>query len=148
MLELSMSEALEIAPNFQRFLDAQEPVFSSVIAELGAGRKRTHWMWFIFPQIIGLGRSSTANHYAIRSLTDAGHYLKHPILGPRLVQCTELVLQHTQTRIGDIFGFPDDLKFHSSMTLFAKVAPEQPCFQRALSAFFNDQFDERTLALT
>ncbi|MBO9536691.1 DUF1810 domain-containing protein [Herbaspirillum sp.] len=137
--------------SLQRFVDAQAPVFEHVIAELLAGEKRSHWMWFIFPQLAGLGRSETARHYAIRSLDEARAYLRHPILGPRLIECTQLVLavrqKDPQRCAHDIFGDPDDIKFHSSMTLFAQAAPTQPEFADALGQYFAHRHDRATLEL-
>ena len=133
--------------NLQRFVDAQEPVFTRVLAELGAGRKRTHWMWFVFPQIRGLGSSATAQQYAIGSREEARAYAAHRVLGPRLVQCTELVNRVEGRTVEQIFGYPDDLKFRSSVTLFAEVAPEQPVFREALEKYFAGEPDARTLEL-
>ncbi len=112
--------------NLQRFLDAQSPVYSQVLAELREGRKRSHWMWFIFPQIAGLGSSPTAEHFAISGRAEALAYLAHPILGPRLRECAALVNQIPNRTITDIFAYPDDLKFRSSITLFAAAAPAEP----------------------
>ncbi len=112
----------------QRFVAAQQPVYATVVAELRAGRKRTHWMWFVFPQLEGLGHSAMAQRYAISSLDEAVAYLAHPILGPRLRECAAIVAGIADRSIEDIFGHPDDLKFRSSMTLFASVAPDDPIF--------------------
>lgn len=142
-----MRDGQGIKLDFQRFVDAQEPILASVLSELGAGKKRTHWMWFIFPQISGLGASWNAKRFALQSVKEAQSYINHPILGPRLELCTELVLQHANMPIGAIFEFPDDLKFHSSMSLFAHATSQQLCFQRAITAFFRGKFDEKTLAL-
>jgi uncharacterized protein (DUF1810 family) len=135
--------------NLQRFLDAQEASFDAVRTELAAGQKRSHWMWFIFPQIQGLGSSSTARRFAISNLDEGAAYLEHPVLGPRLEECTALVNAVQVRSVHDIFGYPDDLKFHSSMTLFACVAEERgfdaPVFQRALKKHFASQMDEGTL---
>jgi uncharacterized protein (DUF1810 family) len=133
--------------NLQRFLDAQAPVYEQVLAELRDGRKRTHWMWFIFPQIAGLGSSPMARHFAISGRAEALAYLAHPILGPRLRECTQRVNQIPTRAIADIFGYPDDLKFRSSVTLFAAVAPGEAVFQQALETYFNAQPDSATLAL-
>ena len=130
----------------QRFVDAQAPVIDRVRAELRAGRKRTHWMWFVFPQIAGLGNSAMAVRYAIGSLDEARAYLAHPILGPRLRECTQLVLAVQDRTIDAIFGHPDNLKFRSSMTLFAKAAPEERVFADALTKHFSGEMDERTQA--
>jgi uncharacterized protein (DUF1810 family) len=129
-----------------RFVDAQEPVFASVLSELRSGRKRGHWMWFIFPQIRGLGRSSTAEYYAIGSLAEAQAYLKHPVLGPRLVECCRLVNIIEGRTATEIFGYPDDLKFRSSLTLFARAAPGQSVFAEALAKYFGNEPDPSTLA--
>ena len=131
----------------QRFVDAQSPVYSQVHSELTAGQKRSHWMWFIFPQITGLGSSPTARRFAIRSMDEATAFLAHPVLGPRLLECTSLVLSHPNRSAADIFSFPDDLKFHSSLTLFAVAGPDIPFFRTALDTFFNGQRDEATLSL-
>jgi uncharacterized protein (DUF1810 family) len=132
--------------NLQRFVDAQEGVIDDVRAELSAGRKRSHWMWFVFPQIAGLGHSAMAQHYAIQSRAEAEAYLAHPVLGARLVELTRL-LNGLQNRSADaIFGYPDDLKFHSSITLFARVAEDPAVFDEALRRFFNGELDEATLS--
>lgn len=131
--------------NLQRFVDAQEPVFSDVLAELRAGLKTSHWMWFIFPQIEGLGHSSMAQHYAIRSRGEAVAYLEHPLLGPRLRECTRLVNAVTGRSAGQIFGYPDDLKFRSSMTLFTHATEQNAVFLEALQKYFGGEFDHATL---
>jgi uncharacterized protein (DUF1810 family) len=125
----------------QRFLDAQAPVIDTALAELRAGRKRSHWMWFVFPQLAVLGRSATAKFYGIESLEEAQRYAVHPVLGPRLVACTEAALAHAgrSASASAIFGSPDDLKFRSCMTLFARAAPEQPLFRKALAAFYDGE---------
>jgi len=131
--------------NLQRFVDAQRPVIDRVLAELRAGRKRSHWMWFIFPQISGLGSSPMAQKFAIASLAEAAAYLEHPVLGRRLRECTELVNAIEGRAIEEVFGFPDHLKFHSSMTLFTRTAPHEPVFQTALQKFFAGKPDPLTL---
>jgi uncharacterized protein (DUF1810 family) len=131
----------------ERFVSAQDPVIDNVRAELRAGRKQSHWMWFVFPQIAGLGRSPTTVHYALTSLDEARAYLAHPVLGERLRACTQLVLDVEGKIAHDIFGSPDDLKFHSSMTLFAHAAPSEPLFDRALEKYFDGRADTATLAL-
>jgi uncharacterized protein (DUF1810 family) len=133
--------------NLHRFVDAQATTFAQAHAELELGQKRTHWMWFIFPQIAGLGSSPTAQRFAIRSMDEATAYLAHPLLGPRLRDCTALVLTHPTRAVSDIFPYPDDLKFHSSLTLFAVADPDTPLFRSALDTFFHSQRDEATLAL-
>jgi uncharacterized protein (DUF1810 family) len=131
--------------NLNRFIDAQAPVFEQVRAELRAGRKRSHWMWFIFPQIVGLGHSEMARKYAISSLAEAKAYLEHPVLGPRLGECTALVNRVDGRSIDEIFGYPDNLKFHSSMTLFARAAAHDDVFHTALRKFFAGAEDRQTL---
>jgi uncharacterized protein (DUF1810 family) len=133
--------------NLQRFVDAQASVFEQVLAELRAGRKRTHWMWFIFPQIAGLGSSPMAQRYAISGRSEAEAYLAHSILGPRLTQCTQLVNDVASRTIDEIFGYPDDLKFRSSITLFAAVAPTEAVFRAARDKYFAGQPDLATLNL-
>ena len=130
---------------FSRFLEAQEPVYAQVCAELRAGRKTSHWMWFIFPQIAGLGASAMARTFAIASLEEARAYLRHPVLGPRLEECCRLVNRIEGRTIGEIFGYPDDLKFRSSMTLFAHAADDNTVFQEALDKYFGGEFDPLTL---
>ena len=131
--------------DLERFVKAQDPVFEQVCAELRAGRKRTHWMWFIFPQFKGLGHSETARKFAISSRQEAEAYLKHPILGPRLRTCTQLVIEVEGRSIEGIFGYPDDLKFHSSMTLFAgATADENQIFKDALQKYFAGELDPLT----
>ena len=136
-------------PDFDldRFVTAQAPVIASVRQELAAGQKRSHWMWFIFPQLRGLGRSETARHYGITSLAEAKAYLAHPELGARLVECTRLVNEVRGRTVHEIFGSPDDLKFHSSMTLFAHADPDQEAFRTALQTYFSGQPDRNTVAL-
>ena len=131
----------------QRFVDAQAPVFADVCDELAAGRKRTHWMWFIFPQLRELGRSATARFYGLASRDEALAYWRHPVLGPRLKRCAELVLNVSGRTAREIFGTPDDLKLRSCMTLFADVAAEEPVFARVLERFYGGRPDEMTLAL-
>src|SRR5512139_599204 len=129
----------------QRFVDAQAPVIERVRAELTAGRKTSHWMWFVFPQLRGLGHSSMAVHYGIGSLAEARAYLRHPVLGPRLRECTALVLATRGRSAHEIFGSPDDRKLQSSMTLFAHAAPEEPVFRAVLVQFFGGREDAGTL---
>ncbi|TBN40005.1 DUF1810 domain-containing protein [Pseudomonas sp. BGI-2] len=133
--------------NLPRFIQAQDPVFDRVQEELHAGHKRSHWMWFIFPQFAGLGGSEMSRHFAIRSIEEAVAYLNHPLLGSRLRTCTQLVLNIEKSSIAGIFGHPDDLKFHSSMTLFAQVAPEDNLFNQALDQYFHGILDDWTLVL-
>ena len=131
----------------QRFVDAQAPVWHQVEAELRAGRKASHWMWFVFPQLKGLGRSAIALHYGIASREEALAYWQHPSLGPRLKQSSEWVLAVQGRTALQILGSPDDLKFRSCMTLFGQVAPEEPVFGQALDKYFGGEPDANTLAL-
>ena len=131
--------------NLERFVDAQIGVYDTALAELRAGHKRTHWMWFIFPQIEGLGHSAMAQRYAIRSGDEAAAYLAHPVLGPRLRACAAAVASHHDRGVDEIFGHPDNLKFHSSMTLFADVAPHEAIFQTCLDQFFDGRADPATI---
>jgi len=131
--------------HFTRFVDAQEPVFPEVLKELRAGRKTSHWMWFIFPQIEGLGHSSTARYFAIRSLDEAKAYLRHPVLGPRLRECARLVNAVEGRTASQIFGYPDDLKFRSSMTLFAQATDDNAEFVEAIRKYFSGEFDAATV---
>jgi len=131
-----------------RFVDAQSPVLASVRAELVAGAKRSHWMWFVFPQHRALGRSATALHYGIGSLDEARAYVRHPVLGSRLRECCGLLLAAPASRSAHaIFGSPDELKLRSSMTLFATAVPDEPLFARVLDRFYGGRPDVRTLAL-
>jgi uncharacterized protein (DUF1810 family) len=132
--------------HLQRFVDAQASVYNHVLAELRDGRKLSHWMWFIFPQIAGLGSSPMAQHYAISGRAEAEAYLAHPTLGPRLRECTGLVNQVHNRTISDIFGYPDDLKFRSSITLFRSVAPGEAVFSASLDKYFAGEPDPATLA--
>lgn len=134
--------------DLQRFVTAQDPVFAAVLDELDAGRKQSHWMWFVFPQLRGLGRSSTARFYGLASLDEARAFRAHPTLGPRLLEATNAVLAHRDRSAYDVFGSPDDLKFRSSMTLFARADPEGAApFRAALAQFYGGREDEATLAL-
>ncbi len=129
-----------------RFVRAQENDYSRALAEIRSGRKRTHWMWYIFPQLDGLGFSETARRYAIRGLEEARAYLEHPVLGRRLVECAEAVLAVQDRSAREIFGTPDDLKLRSCATLFAEVSPAGSVFQRVLEVCFGGEADGRTLA--
>jgi uncharacterized protein (DUF1810 family) len=133
------------AYDLQRFLDAQNPVFEQVSSELREGRKQGHWMWFVFPQLKGLGHSWMASRFGISSRDEAEAYLRHPILGPRLKECTRLVNLVEGRSIEQIFGYPDNLKFHSSMTLFAHVASDKELFINALQKYFDGERDSLTL---
>ncbi len=141
-----MTDADKTDPyDLQRFIDAQSAVFETVCEELGRGCKKSHWMWFVFPQIKGLGHSPLSRRYAISCREEAAAYLHHPILGPRLRRCTHLVNVTEGRSFGQIFGSPDDLKFHSSMTLFAHTAADNQIFQEALDRYFGGVFDQATL---
>jgi uncharacterized protein (DUF1810 family) len=134
--------------DLERLVTAQAPIFSAVLNELKAGQKRSHWMWFIFPQLRGLGRSPTAEFYGLSSLDEARAYLAHPVLGSRLILCTETVLAVEGRSLQAIFGSPDELKFCSSMTLFAlAVGQGESVFRRALDRYCGSRLDERTVEL-
>lgn len=144
-----MSEERQRLEQFElaRFVDAQEESFSMALKELRRGQKESHWMWFIFPQLAGLGTSPMAVRYAIQGFEEAGAYLKHPVLGPRLIECCRALLSVEGKSASDIMGYPDDLKLKSSMTLFAGVAEAAPEFQAVLLKYFAGAQDERTLGL-
>jgi uncharacterized protein (DUF1810 family) len=148
------SFALSNRFELQRFVDAQAGVYEQACAELRAGRKRSHWMWFVFPQIKGLGSSPTAVRFAISSMEEAHAYLEHPVLGARLRECVGIVLGVSGRSVEEIFGYPDDLKFHSCLTLFARVAElaasagdasEDRVFDEALAKYFGGVMDQATL---
>jgi uncharacterized protein (DUF1810 family) len=130
-----------------RFVSAQAEVYPSALSELREGAKRGHWMWFVFPQLKGLGRSEYAFYYGIGSLEEASAYLRHPVLGPRLVQCTQAVNAVDDRSVHEIFGSPDDMKFRSSMTLFASAGEDDTVFRTALDKYFNGRPDPLTLEL-
>lgn len=131
----------------ERFIEAQSPVYTQVCAELAIGKKASHWMWFIFPQLRALGRSKTAQHFGIENLDEARAYWSHPVLGPRLKQCCELILAVPGKSAHDILGTPDDLKLRSCMTLFERAAPDQAVFPQVLERYCGSARDEHTLAL-
>lgn len=133
--------------DLDRFVDAQRDTYARALAEIRAGRKQTHWMWFIFPQIAGLGSSPTSQHYAIHDRAEAGAYLTHPVLGPRLIECAEAVVALEGHSAAEVFGFPDDRKLRSSATLFAEVSPTGSVFERLLDRHFGGKRDEKTLQL-
>ena len=132
--------------DLKRFVDAQAPVYHNVVQELRFGRKRSHWMWFVFPQLSGLGGSPMATRYGISSLEEARAYLRHDLLGPRLLECTRLVNQVQGRSIAEIFGSPDDLKLCSSMTLFARASDDSEDFVALLSKYYGGQQDPQTVA--
>ena len=132
--------------DLSRFVAAQDPIYPEALSEIRAGHKRTHWMWFVFPQAIGLGTSPTARHYAIRSMDEARAYLTHPILGHRLRECAESLLRVRGKSASEIFGDPDDMKLRSSMTLFASVAEKDSVFAKVLEQYFGGKPDPLTVA--
>lgn len=131
--------------DLQRFLDAQRETYDQVLAELRLGRKQSHWMWYIFPQIEGLGSSPMAQRYAISCLDEAKAYFAHPVLGNRLRECTQLVTAARAQSIEEVLGYPDNLKFHSSMTLFAHAANHGEVFKNALRKYFRSEYDPLTM---
>ena len=133
--------------NLHRFVQAQEPDYDQALSEIRAGRKRSHWMWYVFPQFTGLGSSPTSMHYAIKSVQEATAYLAHPVLGPRLLECAEGILQIEGRSALEIFGSPDDMKLRSSATLFASVSPEGSVFHRIIDKYFAGENDARTIDL-
>jgi uncharacterized protein (DUF1810 family) len=133
--------------NLSRFVQAQDDGYEAALSEIRSGRKRSHWMWFIFPQFKGLGSSPTSQRYAIGSLGEAEAYLAHPVLGPRLLESAEAVLGIEGRSASDVFGFPDDVKLRSCATLFAHVSPEGSVFERLLEKYFSGQRDEKTTDL-
>lgn len=137
-----MSEAFDL----QRFVDAQRPVYAAVLTELRRGKKASHWMWFVFPQIQGLGSSPTARRYAIASLAEARAYLAHPVLGERLRECCEILLTLDGQTAEEIFGYPDVLKLRSSMTLFSRAGGDDTVFDQVLTRFYDGEADPATLA--
>ncbi len=132
---------------FQRFLDAQDPVYPEVLAELSSGKKSSHWMWFIFPQHVALGTSDRAKRFGLYGLEQAREYLEHPVLGKRLLQCCELLKVHSDKSTAEILGDIDALKFRSCLTLFRKAAPSEPIFGELLELFYQGEQDSRTLDL-
>jgi uncharacterized protein (DUF1810 family) len=134
--------------DLQRFVDAQEHVYERALSEIKSGRKRSHWMWFIFPQIDGLGASSMSKRYAIRSIAEAKAYLDHPLLGPRLLESAEAALAVQTSSALDLFGSPDDMKLRSCATLFASVSSEDSVFSQLINKYFDGKPDDRTLQLT
>jgi uncharacterized protein (DUF1810 family) len=133
--------------NLNRFVQAQEHDYDQALSEIRAGRKRSHWMWYVFPQFTGLGSSPTSMHYAIKSVQEAAAYLAHPVLGPRLLECAEVVLQIEGRSALEIFGSPDDMKLRSSVTLFQSVSPEGSVFHRIIDKYFAGEKDVRTIEL-
>ena len=142
-----MADTADDPYDLARFVVAQNPIFEQVVTELRAGTKASHWMWFVFPQLKALGRSATAQRFGIADLREAEAYWRHPLLGPRLLTCTDAMLAIDGKTALQILGSPDDLKFGSSMTLFARAAPDEPAFRQAIDKYFGGRFDERTLEL-
>jgi uncharacterized protein (DUF1810 family) len=144
-----MEQHMTDSYDLQRFVDAQAPIYPRVIEELSQGQKRTHWMWFVFPQIMGLGTSAMATRFAIRSQHEARSYLVHEVLGPRLIECTSLVVAVTGKTANQILGSPDDMKFRSSMTLFGAVSRDlasmHQIFAEAIARFYPEGADDKTL---
>lgn len=136
---------MHIDYDLERFVMAQDDVYQTVLSELRSGHKRTHWMWFIFPQVAGLGSSDMSQKYAISSADEAAAYLGHPVLGARLRACTNLVLASAASSIHQMFDNPDDRKFHSCMTLFADIAPDEAVFQACLDKYFDGVADQLTM---
>lgn len=133
--------------NLQRFTDAQQTDYDIALAEIKKGKKRSHWMWYIFPQIQGLGFSETSKYYAIQNKEEAMAYMRHPVLGSRLIAICQVLLQLAEKNAGNIFGYPDDMKLKSSMTLFASLPNADAVFQAVLNKFFNGKKDEKTMQI-
>ena len=133
--------------NLNRFIEAQVDSYESAMSELSRGRKSGHWIWYIFPQIDGLGSSDITKLYAIKSIEEAQAYLEHPVLGERLIESCEILLRLEDLSISDIMGFPDDLKLKSSMTLFAQVSPQSSIFSEVLSKYYEDDLDQTSLEI-
>ena len=133
--------------HLERFVAAQAPVMDQVRGELRRGNKTSHWMWFVFPQLAALGTSAMAKRYGLASVAQARAYLNHPVLGPRLIECCSLLLQVPNDDIGDILGYPDDLKFRSCLSLFMAAAPQEAVFQQCLDKFYGGVPDPRTMLL-
>ncbi len=133
--------------NLQRFIDAQARDYRAALAEIRAGRKRSHWMWYVFPQFHGLGFSSTTVHFSIKSADEARAYLDHPLLGSRLRECVDALLALDGCSAHQVFGSPDDLKLKSSMTLFARVSPKGSVFERVIDRYYDGQQDQKTIEL-
>ena len=138
---------MNTAPNLQRFLDAQERNYQIALEEIRHGRKKSHWIWYIFPQVHGLGSSETSRFYAIANMAEAVAYLEHPVLGTRLITISQALLQLNGRTANQIFGNPDDMKLRSCMTLFAAINGTNPVFQQVLDKYFDGQADEKTLAI-
>jgi uncharacterized protein (DUF1810 family) len=140
-------DAMDDPHDLSRFLNAQEGCYEIALSEIRRGQKRSHWMWYIFPQYVGLGISATSHRYAIKSVAEANAYLNHPVLGPRLLECAEAALGVQGRSAYEIFGSPDDIKLKSSATLFAHVSPAGSVFERVLDKYFRGERDDKTLRL-
>ena len=138
---------MNINNNLTRFLSAQQPIYPQVVKELQSGKKTTHWMWFIFPQIDGLGHSSTAKYYSIKNIAEAKEYVAQPVLGKRLLECSNILLNIYSKTADEIFGYPDNLKLRSCMTLFNFVAPQYKVFTHVLQKYFAGEPDEQTISI-
>jgi uncharacterized protein (DUF1810 family) len=146
-LRRQATNTMDTSSKLDDFVATQAAVYDEVVQELTFGRKQSHWMWFVFPQLAGLGSSHMARRFALESLAAAREYLAHPVLGPRLLECTRILLAAPHDDISGILGYPDDLKFRSCMTLFAAAAPDEPVFNDALTKFFRGEPDPRTIDL-
>jgi uncharacterized protein (DUF1810 family) len=144
---MSRSAAGDDPHSLNRFVEAQQGVYEGALAEVTSGKKRSHWMWFIFPQFLGLGFSSTSKHYAIKTIDEAKAYLAHPVLGPRLLECTKVVVEFEGRTATQIFGSPDDMKLRSCATLFACVSPPGSVFHRVIEKYYGGAFDDQTVRL-
>lgn len=133
--------------DISRFIKAQENIYAEVVKELLHGKKTSHWMWFIFPQIIGLGFSSTSKYYSIKTIDEAKEYLKHPILGNRLLECANILMKTEGKSAEGIFGYPDNMKLQSSMTLFSFISPEPTVFLQVLNKYFKGEKDQKTMEI-
>ncbi len=138
---------MNINNTLNRFLEAQQNIYPQVVKELRNGKKTSHWMWFIFPQIEGLGHSPTAKYYSIKTIDEAKEYLIHPVLGKRLLECSNIIAGIENKTADEIFGYPDTMKLRSCMTLFNFIAPEQKVFADVLKKYFNGEEDEQTLSI-
>lgn len=133
--------------SLDRFITAQSDSYDHALSEIRKGRKTSHWMWYIFPQIEGLAHSDTAKYYALKDIVEAETYLNHPVLGKRLIEISEELLKHKNKTANEIFGYPDDLKLHSSMTLFSILPNSNPVFKNVIVAYFNGADDEKTIRI-
>jgi uncharacterized protein (DUF1810 family) len=146
-MEGLVTDRYGVSHDLARFVEAQEGTYQQALDEIRSGAKRSHWMWYVFPQFEGLGRSPASRRYAIRSLDEAAAYLAHPVLGPRLIECAEAVLGIQDRSALDIFGWPDDMKLRSCATLFARVSNEGSVFHRVIDKYFGGEPDGHTLRL-